>query len=348
MPWQPQNKYCWDFWFAWQGQTLHVFYLQASQLACAYNPQRRHNPASIGHAVLTDFGWKEIDPDKPVLEKREGNFWDNMTIWTGSIIQQDSLYYLFYTAKRKEDSLVETPHERRLPQNIGIATSKDLRTWTRTHATLEKPVIPNPGIYSEFDGSNWRDPCVIKDNTDGQYYAFICARPKESAADVGGLVAFATSSNLSDWQAEPYKILYRSNDFYLTEVPQVFWRKTNDSKYWRLYLLFGPHWSPFFNPKVPVGVTYYVYSQPIADRSKVSYDRIPWEDGSANILCKNFYVGKFVNPETETYPAFFGFRKQDEGGHFVGGISDPQWATFADDGTISLSDFKPSHSNDPN
>lgn len=72
MPWYPRNKYCWDFWFAWQGQTLHVFYLQASQLACAYNPERRHSLASIGHAVLTNFGWKEIDLDKPVLEKERG------------------------------------------------------------------------------------------------------------------------------------------------------------------------------------------------------------------------------------------------------------------------------------
>ncbi|MBW4445537.1 MAG: hypothetical protein KME38_01310 [Spirirestis rafaelensis WJT71-NPBG6] len=348
MTWYPRNKYCWDFWFAWQGQTLHVFYLQASQLICAYNAERRHGLASVGHAVLTDFGWKEIDPDKPVLEKRDGDFWDNLAIWTGSIIQEDNLYYLFYTARRKEDLLVETPHERRLPQNIGVATSKDLRNWTRTPATLKKPVIPNPGIKSEFDGSNWRDPYVIKDDTDGKYYAFICARPRESAADVGGVIAIATSSNLSDWQDEPYKILYQSDQFYLMEVPQVFWRKTNDGRYWRFYLLFGPHWSPFFVSKVPIGVTYYVRSQPIEDRSKVSYDRIPWEDGSANILCKNYYVGKFVNPETETNPAFFGFRKQDEGGHFVGGISDPQWATFADDGTISLSDFKPLDSNDTN
>ena len=339
MPWYPRNKYCWDFWFAWQEQTLHVFYLQASQLACAYNAERRHSQASIGHAILTDFGWKEIDPDKPVLERREGDFWDNLAIWTGSIIQVDGLYYLFYTARRREDLPVETPHEHRIPQNIGVATSKDLKFWTRTAATLEKPVIPNPGVFSEFDGSNWRDPYVIQ-HDDGKYYAFICARSRESAANVGGVIAVATSSNLADWQEEPYEVLYRSDEFYLMEVPQVFWRKMNDCR-WRFYLLFGPHWSPFFISKVPVGVTYYVRSKPIKDRSKVSYNCIPWEDEPANLLCKNFYVGKFVNPEA-AYPAFFGFRKHNEGGHFDGGISDPQWAIFADDGTIRLSDFNPS------
>ncbi|MBD2776136.1 hypothetical protein [Iningainema tapete] len=341
MPWQPRNKYCWDFWFAQKEKTLHIFFLQASQLGCAYNPEKRHDQTSVGHAILTEHGWKEIDVNEPALQRREANVWDNHVIWTGSILHNDGLYYLFYTGKRKEDLLVETPQERRTPQNIGIATSSDLENWTRTAASLEKPVIPNPGIDSEFDGSNWRDPYVIKDDINGQYYAFICARPKDSAPDAGGVVAVATSSNLSDWQDEPYKILYRSDEFYLLEVPQVFWRKTNDGNYWRLYLLFGPHWSHFFTHKIPIGVTCYVRSQPIKDRSKVSYDRIPWENEPANLLCQYLYAGKLVNPETELHPVFYGFQKEDEGGHFVGGISDPQWAIFADDGKISLTDAQP-------
>lgn len=336
MPWQPLNKYCWDFWFAWAGQTLHVFYLQASTLACGYNPARRHNQASIGHAVLTDFGWQEIAPDKPVLSKREGNFWDNLAIWTGSIVAQDDRYYLLYSARRFDDPLVETLHERRLPQNIGVAVSDDLRTWTRTAASLENPVIPNPGLNSDFDAINWRDPYVIKDDTDGLFYAFICARPKDTPADAGGAVAYATSANLFDWQDQPYGILYTSSEFYLLEVPQVFWRKTNDRKHWRLYLLFAPHWSPFFVQKVQIGVTYYVRSVPIADRKKVSYNNIPWEYEPANLLSDGLFAGKFVNPETEDMPTFFGFQKEDEGGHFVGGVADPQWATFTDDGRIRL------------
>ncbi len=320
MPWQPRNRYCWDFWFFQQGSTLHAFYLQTSKLACAYNPQKRQGLASIGHAVLTKFGWREIDPDRPALEKREGDCWDNWVVWTGSIVEKDRLYYLFHTAKCKEAGLVETAHERRSPQNIGVATSKDLSTWTRTPASLINPVIPNPGTASEFDGSNWRDPHVIKDNTDGQYYAFICARPRESAADVGGVVAVATSSDLSDWQSQPYQILYRSDEFYLTEAPQVFWHQTNDGN-WRLYLMFGPHWDPFFEQKIPAA-TYYVRSQPIRDRSQVSYNRIPWEHQTANLLSKDLYAGKLVNPEGAD-PVFFGFQKEDAGGHFMGGLSDP-------------------------
>lgn len=339
MPWQPQNKYSWDFWFFQPGPTLHAFYLQTPKLACAYNPQKRQNLASIGHAVLTDFGWREVNPDQPALEKRAGDHWDNLVVWTGSIIENNGLYYLFYTAKRQGASLVETPHERRSPQNIGVATSKDLSTWTRTPASLANPVIPNPGTASEFDGSNWRDPHVIQDEMNGQYYAFICARPKESLADVGGVVAVATSSDLSNWQSQPYQILYRSDEFYLMEAPQVFWRQMSDGN-WRLYLLFGPHWNPFFEQQVPAGTTHYVRSQPITDRSKVGYDHIPWEHEPANLLSHDLYVGKLVNLEG-ICPVFFGFQKVDAGSHFMGGLSDPQWAIFTDDGTIQLSDKKP-------
>lgn len=341
MPWQPRNKYCWDFWFAWQEKTLHVFYLQASKIACAYNPERRHNLASIGHAVLTDFGWQEIDHDCPVLANRDGNFWDNLSIWTGSIIEKDNLYYLFYTSRCKDDPWIETTHERRIPQNVGVAVSEDLRTWKRTPTTIEKPVIPNPGVKSEFDGINWRDPYVIKDDTDGKFYAFICAHPTDTPADTGGVIAYATSKDLENWQDEPYRVLYKSDEFFFTEVPQVFWRKTNDLKYWRLYFLFSPRWSLFFNKEIPLGITYYVHSAPIEDRKKVNYDNIPWETEPAKILVKNLHGGKLINPETEENPVFIGFPMEDEGGHFVGGLSDPYWVIFEDDGTMRLRDFKP-------
>lgn len=333
MPWQPLNKYCWDFWFVFSKQTLHVFYLQANQLTCAYIAERRHNLSSVGHAVLTDFGWQDL-PDLPTLSRREG-YWDDVSIWTGSIIEKEGRYYMFYTARCSKDQFVLTAHERRQPQNIGVAQSEDLITWQRTPASVENPVIPNPGIGTGFDGVSWRDPYVIKDATDEQFYAFICACPYDAPTDAGGAVAYATSPDLEDWH-KPYRILYISPEFHYLEVPQVFWRK--QLNYWRLYLLFSPYWNRFFERRDPKG-TYYVRSLPLKDRS-LNYDRIPWEQEPANLLSNGLYGGKFVNPEEEN-PVFFGFQLEDEAGHFVGGISDPQWATFNDDGTIRLSDSKP-------
>ena len=332
MPWHPRNKYCWDFWFAWREQTLHLFFLQANQLACGYNPQNRHNLATVGHAVLTEGGWQEIDPDRPAFAPREGDCWDNLSIWTGSIIQKEGLYYFFYTGRRNEDQWITTLHQRRRPQNVGVAVSEDLREWKRTPASLEGPVIPNPGVNSRFDGVNWHDPYVMQDQVDETYYAFICAHPKESPPDTGGAIAYATSADLVHWH-EDYQILYQSDEFYLIEVPQVFWRRIDNG--WRLYLIFSPRWSPLFNQTIPMGVTYYVRSCVIEDRKKVSYDSIPWENERANQLAIGSHAGKLVNPEA-SFPIFLGFQYEDENGNFVGAMSDPQWAVFDADGFIQL------------
>ncbi|MBD1831171.1 hypothetical protein H6F61_00395 [Cyanobacteria bacterium FACHB-472] len=67
---------------------------------------------------------------------------------------------------------------------------------------------------------------------------------------------------------------------------------------------------------------------------------LPWENQSANLLIDGFYGGKLVNPETEENPVFYGFQLVDQGEHFVGGLSYPQWGIFAEDGTICLSNTK--------
>lgn len=340
--WQPRDKYCWDFWFTRHQDQLHVFFLQASRHDCLYQPERRHGLASIGHAVLTDYGWREINPQQPAFSKRTGEHWDNFSIWTGSIIEQEGCFYLFYTSRCLADPLLYTPQERQRSQQIGIATSHDLHHWTRTSTTTAQPVIPNPG-RGEFDGVSWRDPYVIEEKmhspTAPRYYAFICARLNDAPVDAGGCIAYVESSHLEQW-LDPPKLLYHSLEFYQTEVPQVFWRETGAG--WRFYLLFCAREEDASQMRrSPTTGTYYVRSQPIADRTTVHYDAIPWEPEPANLLSDGFYAGKLIDPETDPYPIFFGFQHEDEAGCFVGGISDPYWAIFDDSGMIHLKDEKP-------
>jgi beta-fructofuranosidase len=377
MNWYPRDKYSWDFWFAWDKENkLHVFYLQASQLECAYNPERRHDRSSVGHAVLNDYGWQEVNPDQPALEARRGNkgdkFWDDLSIWTGSIIQEKGTYYMFYTARMREDCIITTPHERLRPQQIGVAisgdsTTGDLTTWDRLSKNNSKPeeiglVIPNPGNSSGFDGANWRDPYVIKDHK--RLYAFICARPRNAAPDADGMIAIAWTENLdlaqAKWEIEK-EDLYKSEEFYQIEVPQVFWRKFGD--YWRLYLLFSPQEKDASSQRRdPRTGTYYLCSQEIKDRKKIQYTNIPWEHRKpAQLLADGLYGGKIVSdlkgfaptktdqiteekseglePDAQIIgekPVFFGFQFEDQAGKFVGGLSDPRWVKFNDDGRIEL------------
>jgi beta-fructofuranosidase len=338
MPWSPNNKYLWDFWFAWKGEELHAFYLQADKAECRYHPEARHNLASVGHAVLTRWGWKEVHGQE-VLSRAQNEGWDNFSIWTGSIIQPaaDSPYHLFYTSRRREDEPLWTPSEWQRPQHIGVAVSTDLLKWQQPLASISSPAIPNPGRESGLDGIAWRDPWVMR-GEDGLFYAFICARldPENnlSPLDAGGVIAFVSSPDLKAWETMP-RLVVCPNEFYQMEVPQVFWRVTERGK--RFYLLFSAQERDCSRARRERGLecqtgTYYLHSRllPLDDRG------IPELEESARLLAPGLYSGKLLRPETGKKTIFFGFPWADPAGHFVGGISDPLIAHFRDDGTIEL------------
>lgn len=345
MPWFPPNKYLWDFWFAWKEDELHVFYLQAEQQECNYNPDWRHDRPSIGHAVLSQWGWKEVNI---ALTKAEGDAWDNLSLWTGSIIQKSETgpYYMFYTARRREDVPIWTPSEWQRPQHIGAAVSEDMLTWQRTEASRIGPVIPNPGSGGRFDGVSWRDPFVIREE-DRWFYAFICARlnPEgdgtshltKPAFDAGSVIAWVRSSDLDSWEHSEPGILLASEDFYQMEVPQVFWRRTCNGK--RFYLLFCAQEKDCSRsrrkrmpPEECQTGTYYVSSRELPN----DYQGIPELEEPAHLLAPGLYAGKLIRPQSHVNPIFFGFVWADAAGYFVGGLSDPIHTQFDDDGTIKL------------
>jgi beta-fructofuranosidase len=349
MAWFPHNKYIWDFWLTWdKHQQLHLFYLQAPQLECQFNPDNRHDRASVGHAILTDWGWQEVCTEEPILARSlEQDAWDDLSIWTGSIIQSplDDRYYLFYTSRRKADHLIWTPHEWQRSQNIGVAVSDDLDQWHRLGTPNR--VIPNPGPIAPFDGVNWRDPYVIYNADDQQFYAFICAHT-QGEAEAGGIIAYVTAPNLIDWSPQP-QILMTSHDFYQMEVPQLFWRITEEGTK-RLYLLFcaqakdcSRHWRQ--QGKAAQTGTYYRVSRPLPIDHPVDYQTIPWQ-GDAELLVEGFYAGKLIwkftdaqtalTLQSDTIVKFLGFQWSDQADRFVGGISDPMPVRFQADGAIVI------------
>jgi beta-fructofuranosidase len=351
MAWFPKNKYCWDFWFAWDTNArLHLFYLQASQLDCRYNPNLRHDRASIGHAVLGDWGWQEVSTTTPAFDRdlETTNAWDDLSIWTGSVIHNpaDQLYYLFYTARQKGDSIHWTPHEWQRRQSIGIATSTDLRQWHRLEPNSLR--IPAPIGDPRFDGVNWRDPYVIYNESDAKYYAFVCAHGQ--AADAGGIIAYVTSPDLHYWSAP--EILLQSDDIYQMEVPQIFWRHFADGTK-RCYLVFcaqdkdfSRQWRASHSGDWPKTGSYYYVSRPIASTAPMDYQSLTWEMESEQ-LSDELYSGKLIwayqnQQEAAVLPEgakvqFYGFQWADEAGQFIGGISDPINVRFCEDGRMALS-----------
>ena len=179
MSFQPDGYYAWDLWFAHDGEKQHIYYLQASKEACGHDLHKRHNLSGVGHAVLKDANFVEVSREPVFSASTADNAWDNLSIWTGSIIKDpdSNKYLMFYTARRREDEPIWTPSEYQRPQNIGLAFSEDLIHWKRHPLSIDKPVIANPGKDNEmgFDGVAWRDPYLIKI---GDWYLF--NHPKHS------------------------------------------------------------------------------------------------------------------------------------------------------------------------
>lgn len=106
--------------------------------------------------------------NNPVFSGTGSNTWDSLIRERGYILKEDSLYSLWYTGYRNEDSV----------KFLGYATSTDGIKWTR---------FPGNPIYD----SAWvEDMSVIK--VDGLYYMFA-----EGRNDIAHLL---TSSDKIHWQ----------------------------------------------------------------------------------------------------------------------------------------------------
>lgn len=212
------DKWVWDFWFARHGIYRHLFYLQAPR--ALGKPELRHHNASIGHAVSTDLNSWAVLAD--AIHPGPDGAWDDLATWTGSVIEHDGRWHMFYTGIcRAEDGLI---------QRIGVATSDDLVTWEKDPAN---PVLEaDPRWYGLFDArdwrdQSWRDPFLFQDEDDGSFHALITARARVGPVDGRGVVAHARSLDLVHWEVLPP--LTEPGDFAQVECPQLV--KINDYSY---------------------------------------------------------------------------------------------------------------------
>jgi beta-fructofuranosidase len=192
----PKGKLLWDTWFIKENNYYHVFYLQALP---SKNPNERHDKkVSIGHAVSRNLiNWEELPT---ALEPGKENSWDNLALWTGSIIKKDKKYCMFYTGRNKDVN-------KKWIQKIGLAISSDLIHWVKNK---NSPILEASKYYYIDNKKNklgkigaWRDPFVFYDRNYKKYYMTISARLRNAEKEYNGCVAMAESSDLSDWTLLP-------------------------------------------------------------------------------------------------------------------------------------------------
>ena len=175
-----------DFTLVKRDGVYHLFYIRNNSTLPFTQTQ-----TDFGHATSEDlFIWTQQDPVLPV---RPG-FFDNSHVWAPTIVERDSVYYMFYTGVR--DSFGSNA----LDQRTGIATSTDLLTWNR----MELPVLDCGAIAWAWCDSNmstpFRDPFVMADPTvPGRW---LMAYTSALASDPTGLIVGLATSNgdFTAWQ----------------------------------------------------------------------------------------------------------------------------------------------------
>lgn len=299
------DRWVWDFWHVCAGGEHHLFYLQAPRTPG--DPEQRHRNSTIGHAVSPDLaGWRVL-PD--ALGPGEAGSWDDYSVWTGSVIEHDSVWHLFYTGTSRA--------ERGLVQRIGLATSTDLVAWRR-HGP---PVIEADRRWYElldlaaWHDQAWRDPWVVRDADDG-FHSYITARVPTGDPAGRGVIGKARSRDLREWEVLP--AVTTPIGFGQLEVPQLVETSA------RAHLLFcgvSPH----------SGLTgTFALSAPTR--------RGPFDAASLRVIDADAqgtsYAGKVI--ETEAGLRFLAWTMHDEHGAFVGEIGDPRPVTFTREGDLTV------------
>lgn len=157
--------------FYWNG-IFHLFYLK-----------RTDGPLFWAHALTKDFiTWEEL-PDA-ILPGGLSDC-DAKGCWTGSVIENNGVFHIFYTGFNSEN---------RFPQTICHAVSKDLILWEKDK---NNPILtPDTKIYEKDD---WRDPFVFWNIEEKKWWMLITAR-KQWKSSYNGCIALAKSRDLKKWE----------------------------------------------------------------------------------------------------------------------------------------------------
>jgi len=313
------DKWVWDFWLAQNSPDYHVFYLQAPR--SLGDPDLRHWNVSVGHAVSQNLRYWRVLPD--ALRPGSSGDWDDYTTWTGSIIQHEGLWYMFYTGGNRA--------ERGLAQRIGLATSGDLMHWEKHPAN--PVIVADPRWYELLDlnlwhDHAWRDPWVFHYSETGSFHALITARANHGPADGRGVIGHARSDDLIHWEVLPP--LTEPGEFGHLEVPQLVYIQG------RYYLLFCATASVYSAAqrqrtglKPATGTHYLVAKDPLGPFHFSSDEFLVGDEISS------LYAGKLARGPDGDW-VFVASRMFAPDGTFIGELSDPFPVTIERAGDLSV------------
>jgi len=111
------------------------------------NAGYEEGPAVIGLCWSDDLLHWQVDA--PCLRPQDGADWERGGLYKPCLVEHRGTFYLFYNAKTSE---------KRWHEQIGVATSSDLKRWRRNAGN---PIVSNGGAGS-WDEKFASDPCVMQ------------------------------------------------------------------------------------------------------------------------------------------------------------------------------------------
>jgi beta-fructofuranosidase len=186
--------------FAAPDGSMHLFYLSSPVGPLDY-PERVRT--TWQHARSRDLVvWEEL---ASAVEPGPVGSYDGDGVWTGSVIEHEGTFYLFYTGHHVGATN---------PQTICVATSDNLVDFTKASVN---PLISPPDWCEPID---WRDPFVFWNAQERRWWMLIAARLAEGPYWRRGCIVLATSNDLVDWEVED-EPLYAPGTTYCPECPEM-------------------------------------------------------------------------------------------------------------------------------
>lgn len=133
----------------------------------------------------------------------------DLYIFTGSVFEHESEYYIFYTGHNPHLIKQKSPCEA-----ICMAKSKNLTDWEKVKDFM---FFAPDG----FEPDDWRDPYVFKNPENGKFGMLLAARKKNGGRNHRGCTVFAESEDLYNWQIVNPDF-FNPNKFYTHECPDLF------------------------------------------------------------------------------------------------------------------------------
>ncbi|MHB1152743.1 MAG: glycoside hydrolase family protein [Eubacteriales bacterium] len=210
-----KGMFQWDTWYCKKKDTeeVHAFYLQGLRPG---STRSRYDADCLGHAVSYNLlDWEEFPP---VITPEPIGKTGDLTNWTGSTIEHEGKYYMFYSIRSSASQGKE--------QLIGLAVSDDMYNWTKYE---NNPIItPDPRWYNTTQNYSinkivdCRDLMVVKHDLKAGYFGVFATRIPTEELPEGAVFAGAYSEDLKSWEQTPPVLQSKENQYSIVEMPDLF------------------------------------------------------------------------------------------------------------------------------